>query len=120
MDWTCIEGLRRNAPDLPPMAVTRIHVRRDLCPPESVIARWDGALNELIAQRSQVAAARIAQEIAAVALSRTEARAVEADPGAPALRTIRRYFDDADTLYQASVSVHPGDRFTYAMTLKGV
>jgi DNA-binding GntR family transcriptional regulator len=115
--WARIDGLRRRGGDAAPVALTRIYVRADLCPPTDELRQWPGALNELIAKRSGVSAGRIEQEIAAVALTRVEARTLEAETGAPALKTIRRYRDQNDRLFQASLSVHPGDRFVYAMRL---
>lgn len=115
LDWTRIEGLRRRRGETAPIAFTRIYVRSDLCPPSSDIIQWDGALNELIAQRSGVIAARIVQTITAVSLSRLEAKILDASAGAPALRTVRRYLDAKGSAFQASASLHPGDRFSYAM-----
>lgn len=115
LEWTRIEGLRRRRGEAAPIAFTRIYVRSDLCPPSAEIINWDGALNELIAQRFGVYAARIVQTITAVSLSRLEAKALEAQAGAPALRTVRRYLDTQGAPFQASASLHPGDRFSYAM-----
>lgn len=116
-NWARIEGLRRRDADKAPIALTHIFVRADLCPPAVEIRAWPGALNELIAQKYNVQAVRIEQEIAAVALRRVEARALDAELGAPALKTIRRYCDAAGEPFQVSVSLHPGDRFVYAMSL---
>jgi GntR family transcriptional regulator len=113
--WTRIEGLRRRTGENAPIAFTRIYVRSDICPPSADIMSWDGALNELIAQRSGVVSVRIVQTITAVALSRLEAKMLDAQANAPALRTVRRYLDAAGNAFQASVSLHPGDRFSYAM-----
>lgn len=115
LTWTRIEGLRRRRGETAPIAFTRIYVRSDLCPPSAEIISWDGALNELIAQRSGVIAARIVQTITAVSLSRLEAKVLDATAGAPALRTVRRYLDAKGDAFQASASLHPGDRFSYAM-----
>jgi DNA-binding GntR family transcriptional regulator len=115
--WVRIDGLRRTDRDAAPIALTRIFVRADLCPPRSDIDEWRGALNELISQRTGVSPARITQEIAAVGLSRVEARQLDAEQGAPALRTVRRYFDAKNRVFQASISLHPGDRFVYAMAI---
>jgi len=115
--WVRLDGLRRRASDARPIALTRIYLRADICPPRAAIDSWSGALNELIAKNAGVVTTRIDQEIAAVALSRVEARMLEADAGAPALKTTRRYHEDADRIFQASVSLHPGDRFVYAMSV---
>jgi GntR family transcriptional regulator len=37
--------------------------------------------------------------------------------GDPALRTRRRYLDASGQAYQASISIHPGEHFTYSMSV---
>jgi DNA-binding GntR family transcriptional regulator len=86
-------------------------------PARADIEGWDGALNELIAARHGVRAGRIVQDIAAVALGNTEARLLNAAPRSPALKTQRRYRAADGHIFQASVSLHPGDRFVYSMQL---
>lgn len=115
--WVRLDGIRRRASDARPIALTRIYVRADICPPRAAIDAWPGALNELIARNAGVNTARIEQEIAAVALTRVEARTLESDVGSPALKTTRRYFESAERVFQASVSLHPGDRFVYEMSV---
>lgn len=117
LPWVRIDGLRRAVPGAPPLALTRIFVREHLCPASEDIESWPGALNELIEKQSGVSPQRITQEIVAVALSRIDARYLEAEQGAPALRTLRRYFDKSGAVFQASLSLHPGDRFVYAMAI---
>lgn len=114
--WTRIEGFRGDAAR--PIALTTIYVRADLCPPSTEIENWPGALNELIAQETGVRTARIDQRINAVTLTASEAKRLCEKEGAAALRTARVYVDAKETVYQASVSLHPGERFTYAMTLE--
>lgn len=115
--FSCIEGVRRTAPRARPIAATRIYVRRAVLPPREDIDAFDGALNELIAARFNVRAVRIEQDIAAVLLSARDARALYANRGEAALMTTRRYFDATGEIFQLSVSLHPGDRFTYRMQL---
>lgn len=114
-NWTRIDGFRGDATR--PIALTTIYVREDLCPPASEIENWPGALNELIAHGSGVRTARIDQRINAVTLAASDAKHLCEKDGAAALRTARIYVDVKDQVFQASVSLHPGERFTYAMTL---
>ena len=115
--WIRIAGVRLTATQAAPVALTQIFISADVCPPRDVIERHEGALNELIADRTGVRAARIDQEIAAVALSKAEAKTLRAEPNGPALSTLRAYHDASGALFQLSVSLHPGDRFTYRMRL---
>ncbi len=61
---------------------------------------------------------RAEQRIFAIALSREDAQHLKAQPHSPALRTVRLYYDAEDRLMEASDSIHPGDRFSYAMTIR--
>lgn len=76
------------------------------------------AVTEQIERRFGVAVARIAQRIAAGALSAADAEALDAAAGAPALVTLRRYYDAADRLFVVSESRHPADRFAYEMSFR--
>ncbi len=115
--WIAITGVRRAKRGGRALAATRIAVRADLCPPRADIERWSGAINALIAESSGIIAARIEQTITALALTKRDAALLDAETGAPALHTERRYFDAAGTVFQQSQSVHPGDRFAYTMRL---
>jgi DNA-binding GntR family transcriptional regulator len=116
--WRCLSGERWAPGGAAPLAATRICVRADLMPAREAIESWDGAIAELIGKRTGVVAARIEQEIAAVALDRAQARRLDARAGSPALRTVRRYLDAAGAPFQASLSLHPADRFTYSMVVE--
>jgi DNA-binding GntR family transcriptional regulator len=116
MQWSRIDGVRGGA--IRPIALTTIYVRADLCPSATQIASWPGALNELIAKRSGVRTARIDQRINAVTLTASQAKPLGEKKSAAALRTVRIYVDAKNDVFQASISLHPGARFTYAMTLE--
>lgn len=115
--WVRIAGVRRAEGEADPVAATTIHVRADLCPDAVTLAALHGALNEWITANHGVRTRRVEQTIAAVALDGVDALTLGSEPGAPALRTVRRYIGEDDSAYQASVSLHPGDRFSYAMSL---
>jgi DNA-binding GntR family transcriptional regulator len=115
-DWIRIEGFRGDASR--PIALTTIYIREDICPAATEIAHWPGALNELIAAVSGLRTQRIDQRINAVTLSPPDAKRLCEKSGAAALRTARLYVDAQGAVIQASVSLHPGERFSYAMTLE--
>jgi len=60
----------------------------------------------------------IEQQIEGAVLTAEEARLLETVEGAAALRTTRRYFVTGRRLIELSISLHPADRFSYAMTIK--
>ncbi len=116
--WMRISGVRRTEGESRPVAITTIHVRADLCPNAATAGSLSGALNEWIEVQHGVRAARVEQAISATSLDSHAAHVLGSEPGAPALRTERRYLEGDGQAFQASVSLHPGDRFSYAMTLE--
>lgn len=112
--WLAMDGVR--VANGRALAATTIYVDGDYEEAIDPKADWDGAVTALLAQRYALSFDRIAQEIAAVALSEADARAIGVEPGVPALRAIRRYYDARDRLIVASDSRHPADRFRYQMT----
>ncbi len=46
------------------------------------------------------------------------ARALQVSPGMAGLEILRQYFDAAGQMFEASVTVHPADRFAVAMRLQ--
>ncbi|MNC89275.1 UTRA domain protein [compost metagenome] len=61
--------------------------------------------------------ARIEQSIQAVRLGKRQAKLLRATDGGPALRAIRRYYDQNGRLIELSNAIHPGERFTYTTSL---
>jgi DNA-binding GntR family transcriptional regulator len=116
--WVRIAGVRRAEGEANPVAVTTIHVRADLSPDAATLTALHGALNEWITANHGVRTRRVEQTITAVALDGVDAVTLGCEAGAPGLRTVRRYIGADEIAYQASVSLHPGDRFSYAMSLE--
>jgi GntR family transcriptional regulator len=113
--WMCVTGLRQRPTGGPPLALTTICVRADLMPVRDIVENWPQAIGEYIAAHNNVRAARIEQEISAIKLDKPNARILGEKTGDPALRTLRRYLDENDAIFIASISIHPGDRFAYRM-----
>ena len=116
-NWIGIDGLRVRNTGGRPLAHTHICVRADLAPPRAALDQWPHAIGEYIARHAGVLAATIEQDISAIKLSRELAKSLHEHVGDPALRTRRRYFDAAGNIYQASISIHPGEHFTYRMSV---
>ena len=113
-EWLRVEGLR--GPASRPVGLTTALIRRDCAPSREALEARANSFTEVIEQASGIAASRIDQEITACALTRREAESLAATAGAPALRTLRRYFDQRDTPYFIADSVHPAERFIYTMS----
>lgn len=112
--WLVLEGVR--AMDGKPLSISRVLIPPRFVGLEADVRAWEGAFQELIAERHGVVADRIEQEISAELLDPEAARRLKARRGEAALRTLRRYFDEAGELILASDSLHPAGRFVYAMT----
>jgi DNA-binding GntR family transcriptional regulator len=74
-------------------------------------------ISSLIEARYGRRIAQIHQEIQAVALPERLAPELNAQAGSPALKIVRRYVDAARQVVEVTVTVHPADRFTFAMQL---
>jgi GntR family transcriptional regulator len=116
--WMMIRGVRQRLDGGPALALTTICVRADLMPTRAIVENWPHALGEYIAQNNGVRAVRIDQEISAVRLDKSTAKALGEHVGDPALRTLRRYQDERGDIFLASISIHPGDRFAYRMAVE--
>jgi DNA-binding GntR family transcriptional regulator len=116
--WQMVTGVRVPAGGGEPLALTRICARASLMPGRRELDAWPGALAELIASRGGPVTRTVEQTITAVLLERSEARLLSARTGGPALRTVRRYRDPQGELFQASLSLHPADRFAWHMVVE--
>jgi DNA-binding GntR family transcriptional regulator len=76
-----------------------------------------GPISAMLEEIYGIRIARIEQSIQAIRLGRRNAALLKADVGSPALRAIRRYYQQDDTLIELSSAIHPGDRFTYVTSL---
>jgi GntR family transcriptional regulator len=117
--WTRLHGIRRMSGMARPLCLTEVYLDPRFKDVAGRLEPGHDALFEQLERHYGVALQRIVQEFRAVALSAADARALGADKGAPALRIVRRYYEEArDVPFEVSVSTHAGDLFTYAMTLE--
>jgi DNA-binding GntR family transcriptional regulator len=75
---------------------------------------------EQIERHFGVAIDRAEVEIQASSLSREHARQLDVPAGTPCLVIVRRYFDSAGDPFEATVTRHIENRFTFAMELRSV
>lgn len=116
LDWKIVSGVRQRQTGGPTLALTAICVRADLMPARDIVDNWPHAIGEYVATHNSVRSVRIDQEISAICLDRAAAKTLGQRAGDPALKTRRRYLDNEGRVFIASISIHPGDRFTYAMS----
>ena len=73
---------------------------------------------QLIERRYGVHVVEVGVEVMARPMPVEAAKALGVEPGSPSMTVVRRYRDERGELLCVSVSEHPGDRYTFAQTLK--
>ena len=101
-----------------PICITRLFLSPLLKGIETRLRERKTAVYAIIERDFGVTIQRVEQELQSVALDADDAANLGAQPGAPALRILRRYFDDHGRLMEVAENIHPGDRFTYRMQLR--
>lgn len=114
--WLVLKGVRRVNKQA--IAATTIYVTEAIGAAPGDFRDTSRAVTEHIEKKYGINVSGITQAIRAEELGADDARALNAAPGQPALRTIRRYYDAADRLFVISDTRHPSDRFTYEMSYK--
>lgn len=74
-------------------------------------------ISSLIETRFGRRVAHVRQEVGAISLPPRLARALQAEPGSPALKIVRRYSDSSRQIFEVTVTVHPSDRFKLSMQM---
>jgi len=117
-EWLLVETVRIYPDDPRPICLTANYLNLDLVTIEEATRNLSGTISALLESRFGVRISTIEQSIQAVRLDKREAKLLLSRTGEPALRSIRRYFDETSRLLELSRAVHVGDRFTYVMRLK--
>lgn len=116
--WLRLEGIRRSPESIDPICHTEVYIQpafRSLtgiedAPHTPIFTMIERQFGEQITQ--------VQQEIRAVALPAHIARIVNAKARSPALWLSRRYFNRRGEIVEASVSIHPAERFSYSETFQ--
>jgi GntR family transcriptional regulator len=77
-----------------------------------------GAVHAAIEQQFGEVIVTVEQEIRAVALSASDALALQTKPRSPGLWICRRYRNRCGPLIELAISTHPADRFSYTTVLQ--
>jgi DNA-binding GntR family transcriptional regulator len=109
--WLNIEGVRRASGA--PIAVTSIYVADAIGASVDDFRQSRRAVTEEIERRYGVAVESISQTIRAERMTAADAAALKVEPGAPIMRTVRRYAAASGRIFVISDTRHPGDRFAY-------
>ena len=116
--WARVVGIRHGAPGEPPHCYNEVFIDSAY----RAIAEEAGSLRtaiwSLIETRFGETVIEVDQEIEATLINAELAALLEAEPGSPALKFIRRYYVTGRRLVELSVSIHPADRFSYRMIIR--
>jgi DNA-binding GntR family transcriptional regulator len=117
--WLCISSLRIDEDAGPaPVGWTDVYVDPAYAELVDLMRKSpDTLVSALIESRYGRRIAEIRQEIQATLVPAALVDELRVKPRSPALRVVRRYFDPAGELVEASISVHPADRFTFSTRL---
>ncbi len=116
--WLRISGLRRPASGGAPICVSEVFLDPAYGSVAEQVGRICNAVHELIEAEHGVRIEEIVQSIGAVVLEPAQASRLGTEPGAAALRIVRRYLGPGGKCVEASISVHPADRFVYSMRIR--
>ncbi|MEO8672649.1 MAG: GntR family transcriptional regulator [Tahibacter sp.] len=108
-----LHGIRYQRRMLKPFCITDVYRRATMQGLPPGYARVEDAMRALIEGELFARVGLVEQRISAVSLDAEQARELEVEPGSPALRSLRRYFDPKDRILLVAVTLHPGDVFHY-------
>jgi DNA-binding GntR family transcriptional regulator len=116
--WMRIRAVRRMPGRRPPICQLELYLRPKFAAVAGQVGRNRDLAFQLIERRYGVHVVEVGVEIMARPMPADAAAALEVDAGSPSMTVVRRYRDERGDLLCVSVSEHPGDRYTFAQTLK--
>jgi DNA-binding GntR family transcriptional regulator len=116
--WLCLGGPREEPGRAAPLCWLTVYVDHRFAASLAGPRTHTTALFSQIEREHGAAIVEVDQEIEAVVLDAADATRLLAVPGSAGLRITRRYFAPGRRLIEMSHSLHPADRFRYAMTLR--
>lgn len=115
--WLRSEGWRLVGDREPPLCWTEVYIDDAFAAVEEDLKSATGLIFGHLARRFGLVLREVRQTISAVPMPASLAPRLRVAAGSPALRIERRYFAHAADPVQIAFSIHPGDRFSYSMTL---
>jgi DNA-binding GntR family transcriptional regulator len=116
--WLRSAGVRYAIADQTPMCWNEVWIDAAYSELRSEIGTARTAICAMIESRFGETIVEVEQLLSATILEAEQARLLDVDPGEPALKITRRYFVTGHRLVELATSIHPADRFTYAMTMR--
>jgi DNA-binding GntR family transcriptional regulator len=116
--WLQIRAVRRMPGRRPPICQIELYLRPRYAAVVPEVGRTRDLTFQLIERRYGVHVVEVGVEVMARPMPVEAAKALGVEPGSPSMTVVRRYRDEHGELLCVSVSEHPGDRYTFAQTLK--
>lgn len=112
-DWIRLRGRRYQTLSDRPFSITELYLPARFEAAIDEIRAHTGAVYALIEQRFDVPIACASQELQAVRLGEAEAKKLDARPGDPAMRAVRRYYDADNRVIEVSYNIYLGKLYTH-------
>ena len=115
--WLRSEGWRMAARQEPPLCWTEVYIDDEFGAVEADLQNASGLIFGHLARRFGLVLREVRQTLSAAPMPQFLAPRFGVAAGSPALQIERRYFAHGADPVQIAFSIHPGDRFSYSMTL---
>jgi DNA-binding GntR family transcriptional regulator len=116
--WLRLRCRRLRPGETRPLCCLDVYVDHRLAAAVASQEVFRSALFMLLEREAGEPIQEIRQEIQATVLDAATAKRLEAVPGAPALRIVRRYLGTGNRLMEVSITTLPADRFVYSLTIQ--
>ncbi len=116
-EWQLLEGIRIDATDQRPIGFTRVYVDANRVKLPANADFGGRPIFEWLEEQQSIRLRTLSQDISAVSLTPSEAKALDEKSGSPALRIIRRYFDAHQHNYIISITTHRSADFVYNLRI---
>ena len=116
--WCQISAVRRFKGSRPPLCWVDIYVLPEFSKMTELIGRRAQPVYELIEQRFGEKVSNVHVDLRGGRIAAEIAGALAVEPGAASLTVIRRYVGNDSRMFEASISEHPADRYTYSLELR--
>ena len=116
--WMRIRAVRRMPGRRPPICQVDLYLRPKFAAVAPQVGRTRDLAYQLIERRYGVHVIEVGVDVMARPMPADAAAVLGVESGSPSMTVVRRYRDEQGELLCLSVSEHPGDRYTYAQTLK--
>lgn len=117
--WHLFEGLRTMAGHHRPIAYTAAYVHDAFAAVVPKVRRGETIFRQL-ERLGGIKIAKVTQDIRAIGAGAREAELLKVPRRSPCLSILRCYVDTTGRIVEMSLSVHPGDLFTYSMHIDEV